>query len=91
MGFMVVLKCIFWEWFRFDFIECLMLNMCYYYWLVKNMLIFKLEYIFIGKDVIYWMILYFFVYFLFKIIMDKYGILLNFEIIFVLFVYGICK
>lgn len=88
MGPTAALKCIFWEWFRLDFTECLMSNMCHYYWLVKNMLIFKLEYILIGKDVIYRMILYLFVYFLLKITTDKHGILSNLEIISVLSAHG---
>lgn len=45
------------------------------------MLIFKLEYILIGKDIIYRMLLYLFVYFLRKITTDKHAILYNLEII----------
>lgn len=43
------------------------------------MLIFKLEYILIGKDIIYRMLLYHFVYFLRKITTDKHAILSNLE------------
>lgn len=84
------LKCIFWEWFRLDFTECLMSNMCYYYWLVKNMLqvIFELENILIGKDIIYRMLLYLFVYFLRKMTTDKQAILSNLKIISVLSAHG---
>lgn len=84
------LKCIFWEWFRLDFTECLMSNMCYYYWLVKNMLqvICKLEYILIGKDITYRMLLYLFVYFLRKMTTDKQAILSNLKIISVLSAHG---
>lgn len=84
------LKCIFWEWFRLAFTECLMSNMCYYYWLVKNMLqvIFKLEYILIGKDITYRMLLNLFVYFLRKMTTDKQAILSNLKIISVLSAHG---
>lgn len=84
------LKCIFGEWFRLDFTECLMSNMCYYYWLVKNMLhvIFKLEHILLGKDIIYRMLLYLFVYFLRKMTTDKQAILSNLKIISVLSAHG---
>lgn len=84
------LNCIFWEWFRLDFTECLMSNMCYYYWLVKNMLqvIFELEYILIGKDITYRMLLYLFVYFLRKMTTDKQAILSNLKIISVLSAHG---